>query len=186
MPLLSNQPCCFQRKTRSACLRHTGSFTTVQAYSNVYISFSVMDVKLLTTPPKKLLVDTLSEISFLREEMKKMKAELEQAKMVNSQLDLSPEGIVQQKLDSRYTPARWPKDNKASDEDMKFVLYTLKEANSKLTRKHITRMGKIGVGRYTSYKQRHSPLLPADYKPPTTAQKKRSREDYDENEKKNP
>ena len=171
---------------QSAALRHTGSFGTVQAYSNIYISFATMNAKLLTTPPKKLLVDALTEMEYMREEMAKMKAELEQAKMVNSQLDLSPSGVVQQKLNSRYTPARWPKDNKASDEDMKFVMYTLKQANIKLTRKNITSMGKIGVGRYTSYKQRHSPLLPADYKPPSTAQKKRSRDEFEVEEKKNP
>jgi len=165
-----------------------GSFSTVQAYSNVYINFATMNAKLLSTPPKKLLVDGLTEIAHLREEVKKLKKKLEHAEMVNSTLDLSPEGIVQQNLDSRYIPARWPtKDNnKASDADMKFVMYTLKQANIKLTRKNIMKMGKIGVRRYASYKQRHSPLLPVDYKPPSTAQKKRSREEYDENEKKNP
>ena len=179
---------------QSVCLHHTGSFSTVQAYSNIYINFATMNAKLLGTPPKKLLVDTLTEMEYMREdnakmkkEMAKMKAELEQAKMVNSALDLSPEGIVQQNLDSRYIPARWPKDNnKASDADMKFVMYTLKQANIKLTRKNIMKMGKIGDRRYASYKQRHSPLLPVDYKPPSTAQKKRSREEFDENEKKNP
>ena len=170
----------------AVCLHHMGSFATVQAYSNIYINFATMNAKLLITPPKKLLIDALTEMEYLRQEMKKMKAELEQVKLVNSALDLSAEGIIQQKLNSRYTPARWPKDNKASDEDFRFVLYTLKQAGVKLTRKNITKMGKIGVGRYTSYKQRHSPLLPADYKPPSTAQKKRSRDEFEVEEKKNP
>ena len=149
-------------------LRHSGSYATVQAYSNIHISWG-LDPKILIQPDKALLRNLLSEMEFLREEYKQLKidmsqvskASLESVRIIeNSDKGLSDVEKAINKLRKRGVPAKW-RTIRESDEDIRFVLYKLREAGAPLTKKNAI-SAKVGSSRFSEYRQRNNGVLLPD------------------------
>jgi len=149
-------------------LRHSGSYATVQAYSNIHISWG-LDPKILIQPDKALLRNLLSEIEFLRDEYKQVKIEMNQVSKVSLEsvrvIEDSDKGLsdiekVITRLRKRAVPAKW-KTIRESDEDIRFVLYKLREAGAPLTKKNAI-SAKVGSSRFSEYRQRNNGVLLPD------------------------
>ena len=152
---------------QSACLRHSGSYNTVLSYDNVYVKFDLQP-EVLVTPDRTMLLHLL-------EKMSNMQSQINSLTEMNNNLsrqfhDMRDEKTVQsetnEKLTQLYNEMIEHKKHMRGDEYIKFVLYTLKQNDIKITKNNVLK-AKIGSSVYSTYKKNNKDsLLPENWTPP--------------------
>ena len=143
------------------CLRHTGSYATVQAYSNLHIDWGLAPDVLKSSDPS-LLRQLLDRVDHLEQEVSELRQQRSAPVLVPIPTSSQEMTAIQ-----RIRAGR----NLSGDEDIKFVAYSLLKAGLKPSNKNILAAG-VGKGRLSKYKKslvKGQPIVPPDWQPPNAA-----------------
>ena len=150
----------------SHVLRHQGSFSTVQSYSNVKVTFDLQP-QVLVTPDITLLRQLLERMSNMESELRLLTEANKELTKQNHEMAVESES--NSKIDAMYAVLiQHKKHVKNTDEYIRLVIYTLKQNDIKVTKNNIMK-AKIGSSIYSLYKKNNKDnLLPENWTPPAT------------------
>jgi uncharacterized protein YwlG (UPF0340 family) len=156
----------------SIMLGHENSFETALSYANIDIEYSIPPSGFIPDD-RALLIRFVEKCEGNTKELNDLKKQMDEVQKENQSMkeDLEKRTDIEGNQPAvirslRARPRRGGRiqTTEESDEDIRFVLFKLREAGIKFTNENITK-SKIGKSRFLRYKKEHTELLPSDWRP---------------------